>query len=92
MRKAIKKKIATSEIHAHRITVIEGSPTFTKLEPLTVAGKVDKRKAIKAIQNKYGMEGQYTIGEIIVNENLYSISVDDFITIATKENLTEQTN
>lgn len=85
MRKVITKKILSSEISAFKITVQDGKPNFEELPLITVIGKVNEKRALKEIQNKYGTEHQYSVGKIEIKENTYSIKLDDFITIATKQ-------
>lgn len=85
MRKVITKKILSSEISAFKITVQDGKPTFEELPLITVIGKVNGKRALKEVENKFGKENHYSVGKIEIKENTYSIKLDDFITIATKQ-------
>lgn len=84
MRKTIVRTMATSTIHAFKLTVENGQPKIENLEPLVVMGKANEKEALKALKDKYGKNAPLTIANIHVQEDTYEISVDDFVKYAKK--------
>lgn len=84
IRPNITRTLATSTIHACKLVMNEETPTVITLDPLTVGGKVSEREALKALKDVYGKDSALTVTKITVEENLYSISVEDFLKYATK--------
>lgn len=76
--------MATSKIHACKLSMNDGVPTVEQLEPITVMGRATEKEGLKAIKEKYGKECPATIQKIEVNEDTYEISVEDFLKYATK--------
>jgi len=64
------------------VTFVDGQPTVTLNEPITVNGKIEHDKALKLARKKYGATSQVT-DRVEVND-VYEISVEDFIKHATK--------
>lgn len=85
MRTEFTRTLATSTIKPCTITVKDGKPEITELEAVTVAGKVSEKEALKAVQKKYGKSSNIAIASIEVVEDLYSISLEDFMKYATKK-------
>ena len=83
MRTTITRTLATSKITGYKVDVKDGVPSVVTMPILTIAGKAKEKDALKALKNAYG-EG-VTVGEIKVEENVYEISVDDFVKYATKK-------
>lgn len=84
MRKTIVRTMATSEITAFKLAMIDGQPVATPLEPVTVMGEANEKEATKAIKERYGKNSLITIGEIKVTKDTYEISVEDFLKYAKK--------
>lgn len=84
MRNTITRTMATSEIHAFRLVMKEGKPEVEELPVMIIMGKATHKDAEKALRAEYGKNCAVTIKEIVVSENLYEISVDDFMKYAKK--------
>lgn len=84
MRTKITRTIATSEIHAHMLEMVENVPTVKELEPITVCGQVTNEKALKILQKQYGKNSAITISRIIEDCDTYEISIDEFLKHAIK--------
>lgn len=84
MRKTIVRTMATSEIRAFRLSMIDGKPEVETLEPIRVMGKVNDKEALKVVKEAYGDLVGVTIGEVVVDEATYEISVSDFMKYAKK--------
>ena len=88
MRSTITRTMATSEIHAFRLVMKEGKPEVETLPVLTLGGKVSVESAEKELRKIYGKTA-ITVKEIKVKEDLYEISVEDFLKYAKKVEKTE---
>lgn len=84
MRKKITRTMFTSKINAYTLEIEDGQPKVRNLEPITVMGKATQKEALKALKDLYGKECSITIASIDVSEDVYEISVDDFLKYATK--------
>lgn len=84
MRKTITRTMCTSTITAYKVTVVNGEPKVETVEPLTIAGKAKEKDALKALRDVHGKDANLTVGKIEVSEDIYEISVDDFVKYATK--------
>lgn len=84
MRNSITRTIFTSDIHAFQLVMKDGKPVPEALPVLTIPGKASVRDAEKALRKRYGRTAAFTISQIEVYENVYEISVEDFIKYATK--------
>ena len=89
MRSTITRTMATSEIHAFRLVMKEGKPEVETLPVLTLGGKVSVESAEKELRKIYGKTAAITVKEIKVKEDLYEISVEDFLKYAKKVEKTE---
>ena len=92
MRKTITKKVLSSEIQSFKIVVKDGKPNFEEMPLVTIIGNVTEQRALKEVKNKFGKDNQYSIGKITVEESTYSIKLEDFIEIATKQPKVEKEN
>lgn len=91
MRNTITRTMATSTIYAYRLAVKDGKPEVESLEPLTIGGKATMKDAEKALRKVYGKDAALTVNKIDVAEDLYEISVEDFMKYAKKvEKKTEE--
>ena len=84
MRNTITRTMATSTIHAYRLTMKEGKPEVESLDTLTISGKATIKDAEKALRKLYGKNEPITVSKIDVDEDVYEISVDDFMKYAKK--------
>lgn len=84
MRKSIVRTMTTSTIKAFLTKVENGKPVIDELEPLSVMGKCSEKEALKALREKHGKTSAITISSIVVSEEVYEISVADFIKYAKK--------
>ena len=84
MRNTITRTLAVSEITAYKLTIEDGQPKADALPTITVPGKASQKEAIKAVQKVYGKDAAVTVGNIVVHEDVYEISVDDFMKYAKK--------
>lgn len=84
MRKTIVRTMATSTIEAYKLELVNGQPKAEKLEPITVMGKATEKEALKAFKEKYGKNAPITVSTIVVTEDCYEISVEEFLKHATK--------
>lgn len=84
MRKTITRTICTSVISGCMLNVVDGKPTVENLAPITVAGKVSEKVAIKSLKAEYGKDKAITLTSIDLKEDTYEISVDDFMKYAKK--------
>ena len=84
MRNTITRTMATSEIHAYRMVMKEGNPEVETLPVLTMGGKATVKDAEKALRKQYGKDAPVVVSNIVVNEDVYEISVEDFMKYAKK--------
>lgn len=84
MRKVIQRTMITSTVNAFKLEVVDGQPKTEQLEPLTVTGKVTEKVALKLLKNKYGKATAITVSSIEEKEDVYEISVEDFMKYAHK--------
>lgn len=89
MRTSIRRTMTTSTITSYKLVVEEGKPVIKDLPVLTVAGKLNEKQALKELYKVHGKDNSITIGNIAIDENVYEISVDDFIAHAKKVETTE---
>ena len=84
MRNTITRTMATSTIHAFRLTMKDGKPEVETLSPLVIGGKATVKDADRALRKQYGKDAPITVSKIDVAEDLYEISVEDFMKYAKK--------
>ena len=89
MRNTITRTMATSEIHAYRMVMKEGKPEVETLPVLTIGGKATVKDAEKALRKQYGKVAPVVVSNIKVNEDVYEISVEDFMKYAKKVEKTD---
>jgi hypothetical protein len=82
IRTKITRTMATSEIKGYRVKVEKGVPSAETLDPIVMGGKVKEKDALKALEKQYGKG--VIVGDIVVSEDVYEISVEDFLKYATK--------
>jgi hypothetical protein len=82
MRKSIMRTITATTIESANVTFKKGLPVVEKNAPITVNGVIAEDKALKEIRKTYGNTAQVTaLNEV---NDIYEISVEDFIKYATK--------
>lgn len=81
MRKTITRTIPTTTIYSGIVKMVNGVPTVTMNDPITANGEIDENKALKLVRKAYDQKSIVT--EVVVAENLYEISVEDFLKYAT---------
>lgn len=89
MRNTITRTMATSEIHAFRLVMKEGKPEVETLPVMTIGGKATVKDAEKALRKQYGKDAPITVSKIDVREDVYEISVEDFMKYAKKVEKTD---
>jgi len=82
MRTTITRTITATTIKSANVTFVKGVPTVTENLPLTINGIVAEDKALKEVRKVYGATAQVT--DTMEVNDVYEISVDDFIKYATK--------
>lgn len=87
IRANIRRKIPTSEIKAFELTMAtDGQPVATEIPSFVVGGKLKEAEAMRVLRKLYGKQKLYRIVKITHDENMYEISVNDFLKYATKIN------
>lgn len=84
MRKTIVRTICKSVINGCVLNVVDGTPQVEQLAPVTVAGKVNDKTALKTLKTEYGKDKAITLTSVETCEDTYEISVEDFLKYATK--------
>ncbi len=82
MRNTITRTITESTINAVMIAIDNGQPIVRTLDPITVNGKINADKALKAVRKVHGKTAPVSVVSIDEKEVLYEISVDDFMKYA----------
>lgn len=89
MRKMITRKMVTSKIYGFKLDMKNGNPEVVKVEPITIAGKVNDIDGLKALKNAYGKTEPLMVEKIEQFEAMYEISVNDFLKYAKKVEVKE---
>lgn len=85
MAKTFTRTITSSIINACEIGTSNGEVVMKDLEPIVVENeKVSESKAMRLVKEMHGKEGKYFIKDIATYDELYSITMDDFLAHATK--------
>lgn len=84
MRDTITRTMATSQIQGFMMKVVDGKPTVEELPVLTVAGKATEKDALKELKKVHGKGANVTVASIVTIEDVYEISVEDFLKYAKK--------
>lgn len=84
MRKSITRTMATSTIHSVMLTMENDQPKVEKLEPVVVTGKATEETALKTLKSIHGKNAPVSVTKIETSEDVYEISVEDFLKYATK--------
>lgn len=84
MRKTITRSMATSTIKSFKTSIVDGKPEVKELDPVIVAGKVSEKDALKVLKKEMEDVNGVVIAGIETKEDVYEISVEDFIKYATK--------
>jgi hypothetical protein len=82
MRKTICRTITATKIESANVTFEKGIPTVTPNSPITFNGNIAEDKALKEVRKTYGNNAQITATS--QSEDVYEISVEDFIKYAKK--------
>lgn len=82
MRNTITRTIETSRIYFMGVEVVDGKPTFKEYSPLEVNGHHTMETADKLLKKCY-KGNKLIVTNIEYIEQLYEISVEDFIKYAT---------
>lgn len=77
MRKTIVRTITTTTIKSANVTIEKGKPVVKENAPITLNGVVAEDKALKEVRKAYGANA--TVSEIVSVDDVYEISVEDFI-------------
>ena len=85
IRKSIVRTLASTTIHAVKVSMDGDNAVVEKLTPVVVLGKANEKEMQKALKEKYGKDMLgLTVSNVEYGEDTYKISVDDFIKYATK--------
>ena len=84
MRKNITRTMATSTIHSVKLTMENDQPKIETLDPVVLTGKATKESALKELRKIHGNDAPVSITKIETSEDVYEISVEDFLKYATK--------
>lgn len=79
MRKTFSRSIKSSIIHGFRIDIVNDEPVTKKLEPVTVVGAVKSKDAFKILKESAEGAELVTVTKIETREDVYKISLDDFM-------------
>lgn len=80
MRKTIVRSITETTVKSAVITFVKGQPIAKENKPIVVNGVIGEDKALKEVRKAYGETAYVT--EINSIDNVYEISVEDFIKYA----------
>lgn len=86
MRKTFSRSIKSSVIHGFRIDIVDDEPVTHKLDPLTVVGVVNSKEAHKLLKATAEGSELVTVTKIEVKEDVYKISLEDFMKYGEKVN------
>jgi predicted lactoylglutathione lyase len=84
LRKNLVRKITTTTAQIFKISMNGNTPQIEELDKITLLGKPTEREILKAVKEKHGAGGSYTIGETTVEDTMYEMAVEDFVALATK--------
>lgn len=84
MRTTITRTIKTTHVYPSTMIVENGNVTVENLPRVSIIGEPTEKEQLKAVKEKYGKSGNYVVREIEVEEELYEISIEDFMKYATK--------
>lgn len=79
MAKYVTRTIYQSMIKVAKVMFEGEDVKLIDLEPISVAGKLDKDTAMKYVRKAYGKKDTYLIRDVVIDETLYGMPVDDFI-------------
>ena len=82
MRKTIVRTITATTIESANVAFENGKPVVKPNVPITVNGVIAEDKALKEARKAYGDTAHIT--NIVSVDDVYEISVEDFIKYATK--------
>lgn len=83
--KTITRTIPTSQIYASIVEFADGEVKATDLSVIEVVGEeVKKDAAMKIVSKKYGKDYTYIIRSVEVQQDVYEITLDDFLKNAKK--------
>lgn len=89
MRKTFSRSIKTSIIHGFRIDMVNGEPVSEKLEPVVALGVVNNKDAHKILREHANGAELVTVSKIETKEELYKISLENFMKYGEKVKSTE---
>ena len=94
MKATIKHTLTESTINAYSVTIQEnGEPAVTKLNPITLFGKISKEDAQKEVKKGNPNSDSVMVSSITEKEVSYEISVEDFVKYAKRiENVEKKEN
>jgi hypothetical protein len=82
MRKTIVRTISAVTIKSANVSFVNGQPVVKSNDPIILNGNIAEEKALKEVRKAYGETAQIT--SITQVNDVYEISVSDFIKYATK--------
>jgi hypothetical protein len=82
IRKTIMRTITATTIKSANVSFVAGKAIVKDNNPITVNGTLDEKEALKVVRKAYGEYAQVT--ELTSVDDVYEISVEDFIKYATK--------
>ena len=92
MRNTITRTITVNKIHVAEIGFKDGQIVAINLPPLETFGNITPEQANKIARKKYGKNANIAVAKIETIDQLYEISVDDFIKYATPVDETTDTD
>ncbi len=90
MDKMITRTITTSKIYASTVSYENGEIKLEDMPYIVEEGKISNEKALKIVQKKYGKGNQYVIRAVEEVNELYGMSIKDFMRGATKFDVEEK--
>jgi hypothetical protein len=83
--KEISRTIPVSTVKAALVEFIDGKLQGKDLKDVVVFGEeIKKENAMKVVAKEYGKENTYSIKDVVVTQEVYVISLSDFLKAAKK--------
>ena len=82
MRTTITRTITVNKIHVAEITFKDGQLVAVELSTLEAYGNITQEQANKIARKKYGKNSNIAVAKIETIDQLYAITIDDFIKYA----------
>lgn len=92
MRKTITRTLTRATVTGYTVEMTNGKPDVKPLDPVTAWGKLTDSEAEKVLLTAYGKDAKPIVGGVEYTDETYEISIDDFVSLATKIEKVEENN